>query len=50
MTIVGSFSIIISMTEKSKIENYLEAKVNPILEELLTNIIKARPKNVVKAH
>jgi hypothetical protein len=35
------------MNEKAQIENYLDQKVNPLMEELLTNIIKNRPKNIV---
>ena len=35
------------MNEKAQIENYLDQKVNPLLEELLTNVIKSRPKNIV---
>ena len=35
------------MNEKVQIENYLDQKVNPLMEELLTNIIKSRPKNIV---
>lgn len=36
------------MNEKAQIEHYLDQKVNPLLEELLTHIIKNRPKNIVK--
>ena len=38
------------MNDKIQIENYLDQKVNPLLEELLTQIIKNRPKNVVNRH
>ena len=35
------------MNEKAQIEHYLDQKVNPLLEELLTHVIKNRPKNIV---
>ena len=35
------------MQDKNQVEGYLEQKVNPLLEELLANLIKSRPKNVV---
>ena len=36
------------MNDRAHIEIYLDQKVNPLLEELLTNVIKNKPKNVVK--
>ena len=35
------------MVDKAQVEHYLNQKVNPLLEELLTSIINTRPKNIV---
>jgi hypothetical protein len=35
------------MNDRAQIEGYLESKVNPIFEEILTELIKSRPKNIV---